>query len=569
MRRKGICIGLLLLLSGCDSQPPAPPPPQAPTIDDKEAEIRTIETHLANMMARLKEFSMQGVAEFYPERFDGTPLLDEPRVNMESVKVDMSIPEYRIESWREMTQFADIRRSDVVEALAKFLKPVALIEYARMKVSRGAWKGPHYEAHVKFVMDAVLSSGGRVAVKEHYVITLTRSGGSWQIVGQGRKSGRRVWTERPTFVNVTEAMGLKLDLLTRLHVDPKMPNFFAEPFNYIAGLAVGDVDGDGFPDILINRIGERRLFRNIEGRRLEDITERSGLASDIVGTGALFFDADNDGDLDLLALNQTLPRSKRSIELYRNDGTGKFENVSRAAGLQDSGPAVSAAAADVDGDGDLDVYVTRYQQVKKGQSHYPQDILNSRGAPPNRLLINNGDGIFTDRAHAAGVDDTGYGLAAAFADYDGDGHPDLYVANDFGDNRLYRNKGDGTFEDVTERSGVGDVGFGMGVDWGDFDGDGQLDLYISNMYSSAGNRILDFDPHQMPEALRRKLRKAAAGNTLLRNLGNGSFEDVSAPAGVSRAGWAWDTHFLDYDNDGRLDMYVANGFVSGESMTDL
>ena len=165
--------------------------------------------------------------------------------------------------------------------------------------------------------------------------------------------------------------------------------------------------------------------------------------------------------------------------------------------------------------------------------------------------------------------------AAAWEDYDNDGDLDLYVANDFGRNNLYRNVaergGAPRFADVADYAGVVDVGPGMSACWGDYDDDGRTDLYVSNMFSSAGNRVTGQTQFHADADAETKghFRRHARGNSLFANRGTGRFEDVSIAAGVTFGRWAWGSKFADLDDDGRLDILVANGFVSQRSTDDL
>ena len=162
-----------------------------------------------------------------------------------------------------------------------------------------------------------------------------------------------------------------------------------------------------------------------------------------------------------------------------------------------------------------------------------------------------------------------FSFAASWEDYDNDGDFDLYVANDFGRNNLYRNDG-GRFKDVAADAGVEDISAGMSVTWGDYDRDGAMDLYVSNMFSSAGNRVTyqrrfrDGTGESLPS-----FRRHARGNSLFRNAGDGTFQDVSVSSGVTMGRWAWGAQFADLDNDGWEDLYVANGYITSEEKDDL
>jgi hypothetical protein len=188
------------------------------------------------------------------------------------------------------------------------------------------------------------------------------------------------------------------------------------------------------------------------------------------------------------------------------------------------------------------------------------DPYLGRAGPPNVLLLNQGDNRFERAPTSDPISVWRNTFQSTWADYDGDGDPDLYVANDFSTNNFFRNDGDGQFTDITEATGTADIGFGMGASWGDYDNDGRQDLYVTNMYSKAGRRITG-----SVEGLNPRLAQMSRGNSLFRNTGE-RFDKVSGleePAlQVERAGWSWGGQFVDVDNDGYLDLYAGSGFYT-------
>ena len=244
-----------------------------------------------------------------------------------------------------------------------------------------------------------------------------------------------------------------------------------------------------------------------------EIAVSSGVDDSGTGRGAAWGDYDNDDDLDLYVVN-----SSQRNRLYRNNGNLPDEEVGLTAGVADIGSGFGAAWGDYNNDGHLDLYVARSDQT-------------------NRLYHNNGDGTFNEVAATARVDDSGPGRGVAWGDYDNDGHLDLYVVND-GANRLYHNNGDGTFNEVGSANRVNDNQHGQGAAWGDYNNDGHLDLYVSN-----GRAGLGF---------------GGAPNRLYRNDGNGSFTEVGGGARVNDDGDGRGVAWGDYDNDGDLDLYLAN-----------
>jgi hypothetical protein len=329
-----------------------------------------------------------------------------------------------------------------------------------------------------------------------------------------------------------------------------------------SGVALFDYDGDGRLDIYLvtafelsdqgEKVAHRNaLFRNEGNWRFKDVSKGSGLDAVAWGNGVCAGDYDNDGRLDLYVTNFG-PNF-----LFRNNGNGTFTDRAVSSGVAGSGWSTGCAFFDADGDGDLDLYVARYvsaswADVPKAQRTLvwrggPKTMVGPKGMPGESDLFyeNRGDGTFLEAADAHGLTDAarGYGFGVVATDYDDDGWIDLFVANDTTPNFLYRNRGNGRFESVGLASGValnneGRAQAGMGVDSGDYDGDGRFDFIVTNF------------AHDV--------------NTLYRNLDGQHFEDATSASGLAgptfvRMGWG--TAFFDADLDGKLDLFFANGHI--------
>jgi hypothetical protein len=333
------------------------------------------------------------------------------------------------------------------------------------------------------------------------------------------------------------------------------------------GASTADVNNDGFLDLFSPGVDRNFLYLNGGDGTFEEAANKAGLdATSSVATAAVFLDYDKDGDSDLFlsAVGNQMLFQNRLVP----DGNLRFLDISERAGVSVHGYGFSSAAADVNRDGWADIYVTSYNEFGPVM---PEPMIGALNGTPNLLFINQGNGRFSEAAAEWGVNDTRWSYATAFADVDDDGDLDLYVANDYGGGSpLYWNQlvqGEERFIEAVPEQGVVDMGYGMGVSFGDYDNDGDLDLHVTNMSSIAGNRILDrVFPDEPADTF--LLKKLAAGNSLYENLGNGEFRDRSAEAGPLVAGWAWGGGFIDFDNDGREDLYTPNGFLSGKTMKD-
>lgn len=326
------------------------------------------------------------------------------------------------------------------------------------------------------------------------------------------------------------------------------------------GAAAGDIDQDGFVDLVVSGLDRNYIYLN-QGGSFEERSRELGIPAAPRATAPLLVDYDNDGDLDLFlaAVGDQMLFQNR----LKPDGALNFIDVSQESGAALPAIGFSAAAADVNGDGWPDIYVTSYNRYGVVM---PNSWHQATNGTPNLLFLNQKNGTFKEAGEEWGVRDRRWGYAAQFADVNGDGRQDLYVANDFGENALYINQG-GSFQDRAAEWGVLDPGNGMGVSFGDYNNDGRLDLHVTNMSSTAGKRILD---RLFPEAggADNVLKKLAGGNSLFQGRPDGRFTNVTQEVGPFAAGWAWGGVFIDFDNDGWQDLYSPNGFISGKSMKD-
>lgn len=336
------------------------------------------------------------------------------------------------------------------------------------------------------------------------------------------------------------------------------------------GLAIGDVNGDHLDDLYACQPGglPNLLYLQKPDGTLSDHSKDAG--TDFLDSthGALMIDVDNDGDQDLaIGVNH-------GVIIMANNGAGTFKQTG-AYPLPAAIP-YSLTAADYDNDGNLDLYVCCYNRRAGVNQHLvfarPVPYHDANNGGRNVLLQNVGDGQFKHVTASVGLDQNNrrFSYAAAWEDYDNDGDQDLYVANDFGRNNLYRNNS-GRFSDVASECGVEDIAPGMSVTWGDYDNDGLMDIYVSNMFSSAGNRIAFADRFHKDADVKTRatFQRHARGNSLFKNLGNGKFRDVSIVAGADMGRWAWGSTFCDLNNDGREDLLVTNGFITQEDTGDL
>jgi enediyne biosynthesis protein E4 len=350
--------------------------------------------------------------------------------------------------------------------------------------------------------------------------------------------------------------------LTASHISSAEKKYIVESMSGGAGLI--DCDGDGKLDIItvngstIDRFrvgGDPMITLYHQGANLKftDITQSAGLARKGWGMGVAVADYDNDGHPDIYVTGYG------GNALYHNLGNCKFADVTDKAGVAGGGFSTGAAWADYDGDGLVDLYVSRYVHFDiqnlplfgSDEKHCRfKGILVQCGpwgmvGESDFLFHNRGDGTFEEVSRKSGAEDKNkyYGLGVIWGDYDNDGWPDLYVANDAGPNYLFHNKHNGTFEEIGMLSGIALSGDGqeqgsMGVDWGDYLHEGRLAMFITNFT-------------EQPD-------------TLYRDLGKDSFADVSWAAKLAQPTYplvGWGTAFFDMDNDGWLDIFIANGHV--------
>jgi hypothetical protein len=353
--------------------------------------------------------------------------------------------------------------------------------------------------------------------------------------------GARGATAKPTFTNVTAAVGIT-------HVQSASSGEQA----MTGGVAAADFDGDGLVDLFFTRVDASDVLYRNTGNGFEDVSAAAGFTAVLPTNGAAAGDIDNDGDVDLYLMGSQSTRHY----LYINNGAGHFteEALERGASVRMGGPSLDrrgqgVALGDYDRDGYLDMLTSDHSRPTMTSG---SRLLHNLGGAAN-------PGHFEDVTHAAGLDvyrtplavtdpPNAYRFAPQFSDLDGDGRTDIVFSADSRTSQLFWNNGDGTFTDGTVAAGVGTDKSGMGSTLGDFDRDGDLDWFVTAIMDTT---FIGANP----------------GNRLYRNNGNRTFTDVTSAAGVRNTGpglsWGWGTTFFDYDNDANLDLIATNGFISG------
>ncbi len=347
------------------------------------------------------------------------------------------------------------------------------------------------------------------------------------------------------FEDVTRRAGVGARHHTRVFDNP-YANIMAGYTALGASASVADYDGDGLEDVFVTDSaadGLNHLYHNDGGLTFSDVAGTAGVAAgnDLRNASAdsLWLDYNNDGRPDLFVV-----RFGQSV-LYENAGRGRFRDVTAAAGLGRRANAITAVAFDYDRDGWLDLFVGCYFQPvdifrPETPRFFPENFETAANGGGLIAYRNTGAGRFVDVTAAIGLAQSGWTLDLGHGDADNDGWDDLYVAADFGTDRYFVNNGNGTFSDRTE-SAIGiDTKKGMNAEWADYDNDGLLDIYVTNI---TGDYMRE-------------------GNFLWHNDGRHTFSDVSRETGTHDTGWGWGGKFFDYDNDGWLDLYVMNGWVS-------
>ncbi|MBL7963056.1 MAG: VCBS repeat-containing protein [Flavobacteriales bacterium] len=349
-------------------------------------------------------------------------------------------------------------------------------------------------------------------------------------------------------------------------------NYFTYVYAYNGGgVAVGDIDNDGLPDIYFTgNVVPDRLYRNLGGLKFEDITAKAigPLAGAGWRNGVAMADVNGDGWLDIYVCRSGPSRDTALTRnlLYLNNGDGSFSERAHAWGVADTTHSTQAAFVDHDGDGDLDLYVmnTPPDRLHKFSNFTAFQAVREKRAPTDRLYRNEG-GHFTDVTYAADVQNFTYGLGLSVGDLDLDGRPDIYTACDFDSpDLMYMNTGTGTFKEEAQRRLRHMSNFGMGSDAADYDNDGLPDLVVLDMTAPDHLRNKTNMGSMSPERFWANVRGGYffqyMVNTLQRNNGNGTFSEVGQLAGIARTDWSWAPLFADLDNDGWKDLLVTNGF---------
>ncbi len=388
-------------------------------------------------------------------------------------------------------------------------------------------------------------------------------------------------TQRGQLFSLLPSSYTGVDFANRLTETRDFNVFTYRNFYNGGGVAIGDLTGDGLPEIVLTSNEEGpRLYLNLGHFHFRDITKEAGVAeSGRWTTGVTLADVNGDGLLDIYVCHAGLKSGAlRANTLYINqgvkDGIPRFREMAAQYGIADTGYSTQAAFFDYDGDGDLDLFLIRNSpKAVAGIAVRNQRMV--RDPLGGHELYRNDHGHFVNVSAQAGIygPEIGFGLGIAIGDVNRDGRPDVYVANDFFErDYLYINKGDGTFGEVLDQAMPVSSYFSMGVDIADIDNDGWPDIYTSDMLPADDYRLKTTSAFESWELYQAKAREGfdhqLMRNMLQHNNGDGTFSDIGQLAGVARTDWSWAALIADFDLDGNKDIFVANGLARDVTSQD-
>jgi hypothetical protein len=515
-----------------------------------------IETHFGKPFVEvLKSRDSNRLVEFFQPDCRGKVL---SAATGETRQVSV-VSETRIQSDGHPGKEAD--RNDIIDELLESIREMHEVERGRLRVleielkegSQDEWqtrllltcRGRNSDGHLLAVHcehDVLFRFAKVDGIEEKPVVA------GWETVSQETRKA-----PGPLLDEVTEIVGLdRVDLIDNW----KSPTDSRNTYNF--QMAVADFDQDDYLDIAVaSGATTPILLRSQEGRQFEDIAEKVGLKRWFGSTALVsWIDFDNDGFPDLLMGNR----------LYKNIRGERFADVTAASGLRIEFDPMGCVVADYDCDGLLDLYILYQTGTSRPTAKAPW-VGDRLSGTKNRLWRNEGNGRFrdvTDKSATHGGRRSSF--AATWLFYDDDHLPDLYIANDFGHNVLLRNRGDGSFEDVTATAACADFATSMGVTSGDINNDGTTEIYVANMYSKMGRRIIgNVGADDYPAGIYEQIQGSCRGNTMYsRATGKTQFRQIGDQLGVNEVGWAFAPAMADFDNDGWLDLYATTGYHSFE-----
>ncbi|MEM8710118.1 MAG: VCBS repeat-containing protein [Planctomycetota bacterium] len=547
---------------------------------DNEALAEALDGWLGTVGNKVRIRDFDGISAAFADGFVGERLFADVDVDAEgATPLPMGVQRVIADPPQEA-----LDRDGFMAALEDSISPWTRVAQSSWRLAQSRFQRPPRGETVEWGLADIRihivghpADGGTVVLDALATAAIRNVAGEWRMTHFQVTERKLLLHARPMFSEVSRAVGVAYDGLR-----------YGEPGNDgdgWNGVAAADVDGDGLLDVFVPGAQKGFLYRADGDGGFVEEAEVRGLGALGGGTGAVFFDYDRDGDQDLAVAFigwRKLDDSPagRALGLYENDGKGVFRDVSRATGFaRHRLPAYSLTAFDADGDGFTDLFACGYGRM---DAETNDSWIEASNGASDLLLRNVGGERFEDVTARAGLEDRRWSYASAAADFDEDGDVDLYVGNNFGTSRLYRNRGDGTFEDVAEELGVNVRGNVMGVIWTDLNGDGRLDLYLSSPTSTSGSRLLSNVEEEFGTGSAQGMMQMANGNKLFLGAfamdpenpndtragfvqaGQGS----TAYMGGLRAGWSWSAASPDVDLDGHRDIVCVNGFVTGEVSGD-